>query len=268
MINANTMLIIDSCLIFIISIYFILSKIKGLWSKSKKDELPMIPITPETKQSDMQLVYESMDKAIIKSLYFFVMKDFKFSDKCSVKQYNSEKYRDLINYLIRPDIFITETIDNESRDISFFDYFFNKVYLFYISETSSNIKNLLFKYFSGKTIENYNNPKAKPSALPFLVEYTKNFLYKKFYEIQSVESYCLDTVNNNKLNASDYEKMMIKYDHECVRKICLNIYNMDDIKEIKNVLSPEHQNNNSENNDNTHKEKKNEFSINFNEQSK
>ena len=265
---SNTLLILNTCFIGIIILYFILSKIKNFLFDSKKDFSGMIPITPETKESDMKLVYESMDKAIIKSMYFFVMKDFKFSDKCSVKQYNSEKYRDLINYLIRPDVYITESIDGKSRDISFFDYFFNKVYLFYISETSSNIKSLLFKYFSGKTIENYNNPKSKPSALPFLVEYTKNFLYKKFYEIQSVESYCLDVVNNNKLNASDYEKMMNKYDHECIRKICLNIYTMNDIKEIKNVLSAEHQNVNSDTNDNTNKEKQNEFSINFNEQSK
>ena len=156
--NTNIILLINSILIFI----FILLQFISKFAKKTPGDNILIPITPETKKSDMILINEAIEQAIYKSLHFFVLKDFKFSDKCKVTLFKSGRYRDLINYLLRPDIFITENINGDIRDISFFDYFFQRVYLSYICETSNNIKSLLFKYISGKTIDNYNNPKAKP----------------------------------------------------------------------------------------------------------
>ena len=128
--------------------------------KSQEDSIPQISITPQSKESDLKLVFDAMDRSITKALYHFAMKDFHFSDKCKVQLYSSKNYRDLIAYLIRDDIFFTETDENGiKRDISFFSCFFQKVYLYYVSETSKNVKNLI-------KVSRFGKNQGKSSFLP------------------------------------------------------------------------------------------------------
>lgn len=256
-------------IIFALSVPCIICNIWFLLSNRKKDNEPIqyVPVTPETKIQDMSLVYEAMNRSITKALYYYAMKDLVFSQKCKVRLYTSGKYRDLISYLIRDDVFFTITENGKERDIKLFDCFFQKVYLFYISETSPNIKNLFFKYFSGLTIDNYDNPKAKPSVIPYLVDFTKNFLLAKYDENEHFQSECLKELTNSSGSSEQLETWLNNYDLECIRKICLNIYHITDSNE-KNVSHSKSNDTIKQIENTENKGAKNEFSINFHEQSK
>jgi hypothetical protein len=251
-------------IVFFLSILLLIisAKYKKIRTNNESDK-NIIPIDPETKERDLSLVYEAIDNAINKTLYYYAIKDLNFSEKSKVKLYNSGHYRDLINYLIRDDIFFTETMeDGTIKNISFFDCFFQKVYLHYVTETSKNIKSLFFKYYSGLSIEDYGNENAKPSIIPFLVDYVKNYLLLKYDENEQIQSYYLDRLTNTKGTSEQYESWLSEYDMNVIRKICLNIYHKYD---ASSSIS-DNTSNTTTNEDN--KEKKNEFSIDFHEQSK
>lgn len=263
--NLNSSFIVVTLIVtfVMVMINFFLLLFAGKGKKGHADK-PIIDVNPEQKEKDMKLVMEAIDRSIGKSLYFFLMKDFSFSPKCKVQMYTAGHYRNLITYLLRNDVFFTETDETGERNVSFFECFYNKVYLYYVSETSIHIKSLLFKYYSGLTIDNYDNPKAKPSVIPFLVEYTKNYLYSRYDENQRIEAHFLDRLNETGSNTSAFEKWMNDYDTQRVREICLNTYHINDITDFLKSGQTETQTVSKTDN----KEMKNEFSINFNEQSK
>ena len=123
----------------------------------KKDNSPVISVTPEEKESDMSLIYEALDIFILKELHNFSTKDFVFSNDSSIKELYKNNYRSLINCLLSPNQFIEIELTTGKEYRSFFSIFVNKIYLNYIAETSKNIKSLLFKYYSGYTKEDYFN---------------------------------------------------------------------------------------------------------------
>lgn len=249
------------CISFILAICIVILSFKRVKSYEKKPE-SIVPIDPDTKERDLSLVFEAIDNAITKTLYYYVIKDLKFSDKSKVSIYNSGHYRDLINYLIRDDIFFTEIMeDGSSKNVTFFDCFFQKVYLHYTSETSINIKSLFFKYYSGISIADLGKKGVKPSIIPFLVDYTKNYLLLKYDENEQVQSYYLERLTSTKGTSEQYEAWLSDYDLQAIRKICLNIYHKNDVNPI--IANTSNTNSNEDN-----KEKKNEFSIDFHEQSK
>lgn len=235
-----------SFMIFMIIISFILLYIglKPLFDP-KPDEM-MIPLSPEQKKSDMSMVYEAIDEAINKSLSIYVSKDIQFSENSKVKMFVSGHYRDLISYLLRPDV----TFDDNGTVTPFLNYFVNRVYMIYISETSEFVKSLLFKYYSGFSTDTYftRTKKDKPSPLFFVSEYVKNDLLKRFNENEIAQAEFYNRMQNNKESADKMTEWLNEYDMKHICKLSLNIYNVYEKREkdfslnreVKNELSAKH----------------------------
>ena len=224
-------------------------------------------IDPDRRTKEMALVYESINQCILKTLFEFTMEDIHFSKDSPVQILLKNHYRDLITFLLRTDIFIDRELEDKTKErVIFFNYFFQKVYLFYISETNQAIKNLFFKYYSGFSIETYGDKKAKPQILPFLINYVRLFLWKKFYENEKIQSDLLDELNANHGDPNDYSKQLTDYDYERIKELSLNIYNMVD-SDVKYGYSNT-MNRIPDAKTEKNKEVKNEFSVSFNEQSK
>lgn len=233
-------------MIFMIIMSFILLYIglKPLFSP-KPDEM-MIPLSPEQKKSDMSMVYEAIDEAINKSLSIYVSKDIQFSENSKVKMFVSGHYRDLISYLLRPDV----TFEDNGIVTPFLNYFVNRVYMIYISETSNFVKSLLFKYYSGFSTDNYftKTKKDKPSSLFFVSEYVKNDLLKRFNENEIAQAEFYNRMQNNKESADKMTEWLNEYDMKHICKLSLNIYNVyekrekdfSSNREVKNELSAKH----------------------------
>lgn len=225
-------LVIVSVLFSIFSIYNIITLKHGI----QNDLSCTLPINPETRNSDMKMVNDAIDVAICKSLYYYTERDIYFSEKSPVKSCLKGHFRDLIGFLLRSDLTIDETLeDNTVIHHSFFDLFVQRVYLLYNSETSKNIKQLFFKYYSGFTFFNYNNKKATPSIIFYLTNYITNFLFKVYYSKEEFENTYLGMLEGGEPDLIGYEKMMEKYDDECIVKLRLNTYNVNDI-EVKSIL--------------------------------
>lgn len=233
-------------MIFMIIISFILLYIglKPLFGP-KPDEM-MIPLSPEQKKSDMSMVYEAIDEAINKSLSIYVSKDIQFSENSKVKMFVSGHYRDLISYLLRPDV----TFDDNGSVTPFLNYFVNRVYMIYISETSEFVKSLMFKYYSGFSTDTYftRTKKDKPSPLFFVSEYVKNDLLKRFNENEIAQAEFYNRMQNNKESADKMTEWLSEYDMKHICKLSLNIYNVyekrekdfSSNREVKNELSAKH----------------------------
>ncbi len=169
----------------------------SILSKSSKTSTN-IKVTPEEKESDLSLVYESLDNYIMTELHKFTTKDFKFDDNCDIKLLSMNSYRTLIRCLLHPGQIMTiELLDGTTESRTLFSIFINKVYLKYVSETPAHIKALVFKYFSGYTTEEYFMDKKKrpePSALPFVTNYVRNYLWCRYEENEENEQKILDMV--------------------------------------------------------------------------
>lgn len=238
-------------MIFMIIVSFILLYIglRPLFG-SNHNEM-MIPLSPEQKKSDMSMVYEAIDEAINKSLSIYVSKDIQFSENSKVKMFVSGHYRDLISFLLRPDV----TFDDNGTVTPFLNYFVNRVYMIYISETSEFVKSLMFKYYSGFSTETYftRTKKDKPSPLFFVSEYVKNDLLKRFNENEIAQAEFYNRMQNNNESADKMTEWLNDYDMKCVCKLSLNIYNVYE-KQEKQIL--------------TNREVKNELPTKHNEQGK
>lgn len=233
----------------IISLVFMLTMIisfvlKRILTSKNNNQSTTINVTPEEKESDMALIYEALDYYILKELHNFSTKDFNFTIDSDVASVYSGNYRSLIRCLLNPKQFINlnEGIGGEPEHRSFFIIFINKIYLNYIAETSNNIKSLLFKYYSGYTKENYFIDKKKrdePSALPFITNYVRNYLWCRYEENENAEQKLLDSIHNGEkaLGADSYELALKAYDNACCRKIALNIYHTNDIVEVSDKNS-------------------------------
>lgn len=213
----------------------------------------------------MRLVCDAIHTAIMKTLHYYLSKDIVFSSTSPVSKLISGKYRDLISFLVRSDVTIDD-MDEEGNTISkpFSYYFINKVYLTYISETSDYVKSLLFKYYSGYTIDDYpERKKIPPSALSFIVEYINTFLWLRYDENERKQEEIYEMLQSGVEVADDLRNTLARYDSECVRKILLNIYNIAD-----DTLSIEKSKTQKVDINTIQREVKNEFSANFNEQGK
>ena len=208
----------------------------GLFLKMNPPDAPSVPVTPETMESDMSLINRAIDSAICKALYYYVERDMAFSKDSPVKQFLRGHFRDLISFLLRNDITIDENLSNKQIvQHSFFDVFIRMVYMTYTSETSNSIKKLFFKYYSGYTSTNYPNPKDrkpdKPSIIFYIMEYATKFLYRAYYMKEKFENNYLSLLNGKDgADVESYEKMMAKYDSECVVKLILNTYNVNGVE--------------------------------------
>ena len=185
----------------------------------------MIPqLSPEQEMSDMMLIKNTLNRYIMRILFEFASKDITFSkdSSSSAQIYSKGHYRELIKYLLRPDVLF----DDNDNTTSFFTYFVSRVYIDYISETSSYIKSLLFKYHSGFTSHDYFTKTKKdiPSALPFITDYVKQELWKRFYENEAKSTDLFNQLQNSNEDAGKLTEWLNNYDAECICKLALNIY--------------------------------------------
>lgn len=195
-------------------------------STIKKMSMMISAVTPESRKNDLSLVFHYMNIAIIKTLHKYSLRDYKFNDKSPIQLLVMGHYRDLITYLLRNDIFLDSDISDDGK-VSFFTTFMINVYYEYISTTPESIKNLFFKYYSGYDIETYNERKTEPPSVEhFLTEYTRNYLWLRFNENQIAEKKLLSEVGNS---SEGYLESIQQYDSDCLRKLSLSIYNINDL---------------------------------------
>lgn len=249
-----------SIIIFIILLVFSMFLNIYLYFKTKTPP-PMIPLSPDQKREDMELIRQSIDESINKTLYGFLSKDTVFSKNSKVGVLYQGRYRNLISYLLRPDI----TFEDDGEEKPFVTYFIGKVYMTYISETSQYVKSLLFKYYSGFSTNNYftRTKKTKPSALNFITGYVNNFLWNKFYENEKTQQELYERLQNTHEDANKLTDWLNDYDMEQICKITLNTYDISGNGIDKSQTPAPTQSPKKET-----KEVNNEFSFKFNEQGK
>ena len=229
-------------------------------------------VSPDSKIQDMTLVYESIERAVLKSLIYYIFKDIKFGSKSPVKEYFSGHYRDLISYLLNPNVTFTDEINGETITRPFSSIFIQRVYLLYLAETPESIKMLFFKYYSGYTVEDYNKDKRpKPSIASFISEYVNYFLMSRYEENRIAEAKLLNQVNQDKelgnMSSKRYQDLIDEYDKKCILNLNSSIYNIYGTG--VNIPDNESQNTNTSEKPKQKKEvKKNEFVIDFHESSK
>lgn len=219
------------CIIFIIVLVLLVVYLMFF----RKPVLQNNNLSLQTKESDMDLLYDSLYRCFLTTLKDFSVRDFLFSTSSPISNLYSGKYRDLIQYLLRPDIKLSHPITNpdgseETIDDPFFDYFIKKIYLMYISETPEYIKNLLYKYYSGYTIDTYYDKKKEKTCLPFITEYVRNKLWIRHTEAEmDAQALLEDAKAHTDSNSLDnYAQVMNDYDILQLRKINLDIYHMSD----------------------------------------
>ena len=242
--NNSVYLIITIINIVLISILIINLIISSFSKKTSKKEIHFEKVTPEDKQIYMSMIYEALDYYILKELHNFTLKDFTFTDNTILPK---NHYRDLIKDLLSPSKFIkSELNDKENDENMFFNIFINRIYLNYVSETSENIKSLFFKYYSGYTKDEYflnKKEKPKPSSIPFIINYVRNYLWCRFEENENSEHHILEIIRSGGpvLGARRYEEALENYDKACCRKLTLNIYHANDIVEVSEDKSPKYE---------------------------
>lgn len=251
-------------LLLIAIVIYLLAKLSHL--RQVLEKFSSQPIDQNTIGFEKELIRKAIDHALMRALYYYGTIDIKFSETSPVKNFYKGHYRDLVTYLLRQDVVI-ENEDENGRitRTPFFNIFVNKVYLHYVSETPNSIKQLFFKYFSGYSTNTYFVEKrGKPSEIPYLTEYVQNFLWNQFDIIERDQRNILKHPDVISYNVK-FEEALNRYDYECLRKIYLNIYNDTrdngtNVETVPGLRKPESNTSN--------KEKNNEFSVDFHEQSK
>jgi hypothetical protein len=176
-------------------------------------------ISTETKKSDMGLVYDAIYRSFIKCFYNYINSDHTFDEKNSIKKYvNKFEYRDLVNCLLQPNVCV-------EKNVTFFESFATNVYLVYVSETSKQVKNLFYKYYSGKTMFDYDSKKSNPSILNFITEYTKSQIWEMYSENIKSEKKLFDDKNIS-TSAGAYIEACGEYDKTKCNQIRLDFYNI------------------------------------------
>lgn len=252
-------------LVFILGIVSIYLKNIATKLEAELSKISGQPIDQSTIAFEKNLLRGAIDHALMRALYYYGTIDIKFDDENSpVKELFKGHYRDLITYLLRQDIVINVDDNCEQRLVPFFNIFINKVYLHYTAETPETIKRLFFKYFSGYSVDSYfDKVRGKPSEIPYLTDYVQNFLWNQFDAIEHDQKKIMERPEVASFKVK-FEDLLSRYDYDCLRKIYLNIYNdngdIDPIMSSPGLTKPE--------NNVKEKEKKNEFSVDFHEQSK
>jgi len=212
-----------ACLIIII-IYLVYTKINltnALQANSN------ISITNIQEMSSIVSFYINLQ--INKAIVYYSRKDIEFDEKSPIKNLFKEKYRDLIQYLLRSDIRISvENEDGVKESSSFFEYFFNNLYTRFVAETPDYVKNMIYKLHSGYSLEDYYLKKRPaPNILPYVLEYVRSTLWKLHTENQINDIQMYNEARRTSTDSTKpYTDMLDNYDRTKLHKIFLNIYSL------------------------------------------
>lgn len=205
----------------------------------KSDENVIIPINIETLETNKQLVDTFINKYFNETLFYYLNKEITFDDNSIVKIQAKFKYRDCIRNLMRPNVYYA--------NLPFKNVFIQRIYFNFISQTPKNIKNLIFSFESGFTVDNYWEKKKKPSIQPYIIDYIDKKINKCFLEITRDEEIAFKSTN---IDSVEIDKLANEIDSREYAKLCLFIYNLDDevsedsVKTKENVIESSEKSNN------------------------
>lgn len=204
-------------------LYFVKSIFTALFGNNTNVD-SVSSISMESRYNDMRLVNMCIDRCIIKTLYKYCNSDLTFTKKSAVSTLSNGSYRNCIDCLLRPNVYIS---DNES----FFTVFSTNVYMSFISEVSEPIKKIIFKYWTGYDIGTYfdkDKKKIKPSILPYITEYTRNYIWSLRTDNEEYDKKMYEkSQDSNGGAATNYIELLNDYDKLMMQQLCLNLYNMN-----------------------------------------
>lgn len=94
-----------------------------------------------------EIVDSYIDRYFHETLFYYLNKEIKFDDNSSISMQKKFNYRECIRNLIRPDV--------KLDGFTFKQVFTQRIYLYFLSETPKNIKDLIYAFHSGYDINNY-----------------------------------------------------------------------------------------------------------------
>lgn len=232
--NNPSLIISASLFIIMMVIILILTKSrKNLLRTINESSIYKINLQYSQYENDMKLINAAIDRAIYITLSKYLNKTITFSNSSPTRTCVPGNYRLLIESLVHPAYTQTIPTDNGDEERRFFLIFVEQVYLAYVSSTSSGIKDLLYKWYSGYNLEDYQlslvSKKVKPSSLPYITDYVSYWILNKYTEVKAAESELFENANNisDPNNTADaYSKLLEQYDRQSVSEIYLNIYHM------------------------------------------
>lgn len=222
----NLVLFISTYILAIL-IGIVLSNIyKKMFGKPNNTQINQISM--EFLESNKDLVAKYIDKSFNETLFYYLNKDLTFDDNSVVKIQSKYKYRECIRNLMRPNVYYS--------NITFKNAFIQRVYLIFVSQTPSYIKDLIFTFDSGFTYDNYFDKKKTPSIQPFVFDYIDKKINRSFLEITKLEE---DMFKSTNVNSIEIDKMANIIDSKEYAKLCSFIYNIDDeeIETLDNNVS-------------------------------
>lgn len=272
---------VDVCIVIVTVIFAICTGILLIINRSLNLNLKKLRplasnITYEEKENAVKIVNEAIDTAIYKVLGNLVNKDLTFTPNSPTQHCLNGKYRDLIECLNNPNYkqsFINP--DGSISERTFSGIFIERVFLHYLSDNCSAIKDQLFKFHSGYNQEDYQeslvNPKVKQSALPYVMEHVTYWLTNKYAEVKAAEALLFEKANNVEdpsKTAELYKIYLEQFDKRSVSEIYLNIYHIYGVGVNLDVIQNTPKKPVNKMQEQPKKEVNNEFAVSFNEQNK
>lgn len=229
-------------ILFIISliIIFLLFITKG----NKSDDKINFKIDSLDQIENYKEIVDSyIDNFFHETLFYYLNKELTFDENSSVRIQKKFSYRECIRNLIRPDV---------KLDGNIFKYVFTqRVYLYFISETPKNIKNLIYCFHSGYDINNFWDKKKTKSISNYVIDHVDKMINRYFYEITKYEEEIFNNIDSKNTNEMDVE--LKHMDADFYSKLCLFIYNLNVIRRDNDLI--EEQNTKNINNPEGDKEK-------------
>lgn len=232
--NNLSLIISVSLVVIMVIITLILSKSrKNLLNVINESNIYKINLQYSQYENDMNLINAAINRVIYITLSKYLNKTITFSSSSPTKTCVPGNFRLLIESLVHPSYTQTIPTDNGDEERRFFLIFVEQVYLTYISSVSSGVKELLYKWYSGYNLEDYQlslvTKKINPSSLPYITDYVSYWILNKYTEVKAAESELFEKANNisDPNNTADaYSKLLEQYDKQSVSEIYLNIYHM------------------------------------------
>lgn len=169
--------------------------------------------------NNKQVVNLFLDKLYNETLFYYLNKEITFDEMSIVKIQGKFKYRNCIRNLIRPNVIYSGS--------SFKNVFIQRICLLFISTIPNNIKNLIYSFDSGYTLDNYWDKKKTRSIQPYIIDYINKKINYSFLELTKNEEEAFITTKTG----AEVDKLMDDLDNKEYAKLCSFIYNINDISE-------------------------------------